>query len=902
MKQGHRWFDLLLRAFPPAFRRRHGDDMRDAWAQALAYARAAGRMRTAGFLVRTAIDVVGAGIRERISGRGPPTDDDGAIRTLGTGRGAWFSILDVRLGARMLTKHPGLTIVSTFALAVGIPVGLAPAHFVDGIIAPLPVPEGDRIRSLRLWSPALGQTVESTYLDYQVWRSDLDAFAEVGAFRETVHNVEPGEGGGRLVRGADITASAFDILRTRPVLGRYFTVGDETPGGEPLVVIGHDLWESTYAADPGIIGRTIRLGSTPHTVIGVMPEGFFFPERQQIWTPLPVQTVANPEESPAVSIFGRLADGLDDGDAQAEFSIVGLRSGPPGRDARLRPEIGPFANVVLPGLSGGLRGAPEYLASQAVALFILLVACVNVGMLIFARTAARATELSVRTALGAGRSRIVAQVFTESLVLAVLAAAVGLGFMAVVLKSMWRVLPAEWPGLLPFWIDWSITPKTAAMAVGLAALSATVSGVLPALRFTSPSIQANLSGARTGAGLRFGGMSSVLIVLDVAVAVAAVGMVAMTSDLIRAGTGPRAADGIDAEEYLAARVRLVGENATAGQADPGRLALLQEELVRAIAEEPLVRNVAVANTLPRMQHSARLVEVEGVLPPDDRRGFNVRTAHVDVDFFHALDQPVLQGRGFSAGDGTGADRSAVIVNTSFVTNVLNGQNAVGRRIRYRPWGDGEPGPWKEIVGVVGHLGMRMATAERDDGVYEPFLPGELSTIRLAVHVENDPGAFGARLRELAAEVDPALGVTVVGPLDEVFEGDWYFLIALGFGFSLLVGVLLALAASGIYAIMSFAVSERTREIGIRTALGAGRVDIVRSIGQRALAQIGLGVLLGLPLALDGFNGTDQGYFAGAGWTVLAGLSILILVAATACTGPVLRALRVQPKEVLTGEG
>jgi hypothetical protein len=255
---------------------------------------------------------------------------------------------------------------------------------------------------------------------------------------------------------------------------------------------------------------------------------------------------------------------------------------------------------------------------------------------------------------------------------------------------------------------------------------------------------------------------------------------------------------------------------------------------------------------------------------------------VDLDFFESLGQPILQGRAFDAGD-LGEERTAVIVNTSFVERVLGGQNPIGRRIRFHPWGDGEPGPWREIAGVIGPLGIRMASTEFDQGVY-------------------DPGAFASRLRTIVGEVDPEVIVDVTGPLDRVYEGDWYFLLALTAGGALLVGVLLALAASGIFAIMSFAVAERAREIGIRTALGAGRADLVRSIGRRAFAQIGLGVLLGTPILLDFFNGSDQGLFTGAGWALLVGVAVMVLVALVACTGPMLRALRVHPSEVLRAEG
>ena len=275
---------------------------------------------------------------------------------------------------------------------------------------------------------------------------------------------------------------------------------------------------------------------------------------------------------------------------------------------------------------------------------------------------------------------------------------------------------------------------------------------------------------------------------------------------------------IPADEYLAATVSLPfgegseGPGATHGTPGAGRWATAQEELVRRLRQDPRVSGVAVADALPRMEHPSRLVEAEGLEPPPDRRGTSTRVARVAVDFFASLDQSVLAGREFNAADLEGS-RSAVIVNTTFVRRVLGGQNAIGRRIRFVPWGDGEPGPWKEIVGVVGHLGTRMISPEDDQAVYEPVAPGELESVRLGIHVGEDPISFAPTLRTVAGQVDPGLIVSVTGPLDEVYEGDWYLLVAMTLGAGLLVRVLLALAASGIYAIMSFAVAERTTEIG-----------------------------------------------------------------------------------------
>lgn len=818
-----------------------------------------------------------------------------------------FSWLDVKLGVRMLARYPGLTLVSTFALAVGIPVGLAPGHFVDGLMAPLPVPEGRQIRTLRLWSPAQGHAVSTTTHDYEIWRTALSTFEDIAAFRQSAYNIGAETGGWTVVRGAEVTASTFSVLRAAPFLGRPILPADEAPGAPDVAVIGYDLWRSRFGGDPNILGRSISVGGVPRTVVGVMPQGFRFPMQEFLWTPLRVAPGQTAESAEPVQIFGRLAEGVDDARANAEFALVAERSAVPGRDDRLQPQVRPFAYILLPGMGGGLRASPEFLASQSLALLVLLVACTNVAMLVFARTATRGNELAVRTALGASRSRIVTQVFVECLVLTVLASGAGLLLLAALPDLIWRVIPGNWATALPYWIRWDVGLDTAARALALAAVGAVVAGVVPALRFTGKQVQSTIQRTRAGrSGVKFGGLPGFLIAADVAVAVTAIGFAMTAWDLVERAGSAETAVGIPADEYLAATIRLPvqggqGSGAAVGAERRSRMATIQNELVRRLREEPQVAGVAVADVLPRMDHPTRRVEVEGVDVGEHHRGFTTRVARVAVDFFGEMGQPILAGRDFNAGDAA-ENASAVIVNATFVERVLGGENPVGRRIRFVPRGDGEPGPWMEIVGVVGHLGMRMISPENDQGVYVPIAPGELETVRLAIHVRGDPLGFVPRLREVAADVAPDLIVSATGPLSDVFEGDWYLVLAMSLGAGLLVAVLLALAASGIYAIMSFSVAARTTEIGIRSALGADRRDVIVLVARRAVAQIAVGVLIGMPLAAL-FLVNDVGpRHVGAGKTLVVGILTMVVVGLAACTGPTLRALRIDPNAALKGDG
>jgi len=511
----------------------------------------------------------------------------------------------------------------------------------------------------------------------------------------------------------------------------------------------------------------------------------------------------------------------------------------------------------------------------------------------------------VRTALGASRARIISLVFTESLVLAVSAAGVGL----LLIDWLPSLLPSAIAEFVPYWIDVGVTGGTILGAFFLAVFSAAVVGIVPTLWATGQAVQRNIQRAAAGrSGIRFGGMSSALIVADVAIAVAVVGFAAGISDLLREGWVGQDAVGIQADQFLVVGLQLPGmePGADAGASDrsefTSRLAATQQELVRRLEAEPGIRGVAVGSALPRMQHVSSQIEMDG--ESGSARFSSVHHARVDVDFFQALEQPILSGRGFDAGD-LGENRSAVIVNTTFIDGVLGGRNPIGRRIRYRYMTgrrDGEAGPWHEIVGVVGQLGMDPVPA-RGAGFYEPAAPGEIYPVRLAIHVGDDPESFTPRLRTLLGEVDPVAVLATPMALNEVLTDDWYEAAAMALGAGVLVGILLMLAASGIYAIMSFSVAERTREIGIRTTLGARPGSIAFTVARRALAQLGVGVLLGMPIARWLFLQLQVGSkYPASVVALIVGVSVVVLIGLLACTAPTLRALRIMPTEALREGG
>lgn len=830
----------------------------------------------------------------------------------GRGHRGGISLLDVKLGWRMLWKHPLLTAVSVVSLAVGIPAGFAPSYGWDAVEAPLPVEEGERVVGLRHLNVESPGSSPTTVDDLAVWRESLTTFEALGAYRHVQHNLIVGEDGvGAAVAGAVVTASTFSILRVPPLMGRALMAEDEAPGGARVVVIGEDVWRSRLAGDPDVVGRTVRVGGVPHTVVGVMPASFLFPVHEELWLPLRDRPTGEPGVGAALRAFGRLADGATVEAAQREVEEVERRveGAFPSDRAPRRAEVLSFPVMATGGSKGGASADPDNWLATVVGLLILGVACANVGLLIFARTATRASELAVRTALGASRARIVGQVFVEALVLAVIAAGLGLLLLAWLPPRVmgWLWSEASVGGGMPWWFDFSVRPLTVAKALALAVVSAAVAAALPALRLTGRAASRNLQ--RSGAGgwsVRFGAVSSGLIVADVAVAVAVVGLCLGVADRMADLAPGSELEGIPASEYLAVRIELPEDPRARpdSAAHARRVAALHDGMVERLAAEPSVLGVATAEVLPRMEHGGSVVEVEGGLPGDHPTGgHHVDYARVVPGFFEALGRPVVAGRAFGTGDLEG-ERTAVIVDTNFVERILEGRNPLGRRLRYLPWSSqAEPGPWHEIVGVVPALGTNLLQPEQAAGIYHPAAPADLASFHLAVHAAGDPMDLAPRVRAHAAEVEPAAMVAPPARLDRVYPDDWRIIAGLLVASTVFAFVLLALAGSGIFAIMSFTVAQRTREIGIRGALGARRGDIAATIGRRAALQLGLGALLGMPVAgwlyfiirMDP-TATVTAFLAG----VVPGVTIMLMVGLAACSVPIVRALRITPTEAMRG--
>ena len=818
-----------------------------------------------------------------------------------------FSWVDVKVGLRMLRKHPMLNLAAIFALAVGIPVGLAPSHLARALEAPLPGDAEAQVRAIRYWDPLSSAVAPTWYGEFTFWAQTLHSFSSLGAFRTSSYNVASADGRAAPAAGAQLSASVFQMLGARPLFGRLFDAGDFAADAPDVVVIGHGLWSSRFGNDPEVLGRSIRIGRNLHVVVGVMRDGFAFPTNEAFWLPLRLASVGGVGEKVRVQVLGRLADGVSEQQAQAELSSQGppltsASANEAGERARLRAEVVPFGLLYLGLPAGGLASLPEFRLVQALMFVLLLVACGNVAMLVFARTATRLRELAIRTSLGASRARIVSQIFVETFLLAVIAAGVG------VLVFDWALDHVNVAGLadasaLPYWLSLGLTLETAVTALAFAAVSATVAGVVPAIAITGRAVAQNIRG---GSRVRFGRLTGALVVADIAVSVAAVGMAFAVSGHAMDLQAANRATGIPASEYLAVEFRLPVDGDVPDRLRV-QLAAAQRELVAALEREPGVRRVAVGDVLPRMEHRSRPYELDGVDRAPDAPLRWTRLARVDVDFLDALGTPILSGRDFVPTDAEEGPRVA-IVNSAFVERVLDGRDPIGRRVRFPTLSSTDNAAWYEIVGVVGPLGVNVVNANRGEAVYLPAAPGTINPMQFAVHTVMPPASLTSRVRELAMAVDPDLVMGRAAVLSDVRQGDWYILMGLATGLVVLVGVLIALATSSLYAMLSLSVTERTREIGIRAALGASHRALLITILKRSVVRIGLGAAIGLPIAarfVFELTGTpDGGGSVAQSMAVALGLStgIVAAVGLGSCLVPARRILAIQASEAMHADG
>jgi putative ABC transport system permease protein len=901
-----RLYALALLAFPPSQRAAYGGEMRAAFAHEYAARRRHSAAAAWTFALRALINAcaAGAGARWAYHRANPATT-------------AGISTLDVVLAWRMLRRHPGLSAISVFGIAIGIAVATGAFTIVTVLSdATLPLRDGHRLVSLFNRDIATNNRESRLLHDVAAWR-ELRSFDAIGIARTVSRNLIA-SGAVEPVTVAEISASAFRIAGVAPARGRHLLPEDEAPGADAVVVIGYGEWVRRFGGDAAIVGRAVELGGINHTVVGVMPEGFAFPINHGFWVPWRADTTAyRPRTGPSVKVFGRLAPGATIESAQAELSAAGVRASAasPETHQHLRARVVPYTYVF-----NDMDDPDNALAMRVIqfALVLLLViVCVNVAILVYARTATRQGEIAVRAALGASRRRIITQLFVEALALAGVAAAIGVVLIATALPLLEGAIAAVIDGPLPFWLRFELSTGSLVYAVALTLIAAAIVGVLPALKATGADVQARLQTLSAGGGSRMqmGRLWTLLIVAQVALTVALLpSAIYFTWDGLRLRTGDA---GFASREFLSATLaldRTLEPHPPAGEAAfAARYAGAAAGLDARLRERAAVRDVTFSMAAPG-QELAMVIAAEALAHRGDPADYNivegskaghlVRYNRVATNFFDAFEVPVILGRSFDAADAA-ADR--ILISRTLADTVFGDANPLGQRIKYvgrsrEAIADAVAiERWLEVVGVVADFPVN--EVEPIGRVYHAAAPAQIYPATIAVRVAGrDPEQFGGALRDTAAAVDPRLQIRDLSTAAIVVRREQGMFRLIGTTVGLVMLSVIILSAAGIYALMSFTVARRRREIGIRAALGADRNQILAGIFARVAAQLAIGAAIGMAASVALEQVIQGALFQNKGAVILPIVAAIMAIAGLlAALGPARQGLRIQPIEALREE-
>ena len=803
--------------------------------------------------------------------------------------------LDTRLGLRMLRRSWGLTLVGGLAMAVTIGLGASMFTIWDTLAGTtLPLDEGDRVVAIQPFDKAAQRVDRATPLpDFRRWRESLKSVEHVSAMRPIIPAVTARDGADDSVAAAEMTASGFQLARVQPLLGRPLMKEDEREGAEPVAVIGYQLWREGFSSDPAVLGQRIQIGDTPHIVVGVMPAGFRFPVNQRLWIPLRTNPLG--EVRPGITdvvVFARLVPGATLESAHAEVTTVGLlpHDAAAGTTAQREPRVVPYAAGMFPEVHSNswLPGVIFLLAA-----LLLIPPCANIAILVYARTVTRRDEFTIRTALGASRGRIVMQLFVEVLVLAAGAGIAGLLLAREFSGRLTGMVMPMGPANLPYWMDFKPSLATVLCVAGLSVLAAAIAGAVPAFRVTGRWRRSGVLGlGNRSAGARLGKTWTALLATQVALSLAILpSALEMLWGIFRPTiVAMIAGPGLPVEEFLTASLVMEGFDN------------LRIETVRRLTSEAGISGVTVSAVALFDEPDAE-IEVEASEGRDAEAHFN----SVDEKFFEVYGARFLAGRSFDASD-FGPGRTPVIVNRSFVTEVLGETNALGRRIRYR---DRESpaqretalvrrsaqheGGWHEIVGVVEDF----PRGNDDPTMFHP-MTGAPHPVSLTIRAPSGIRQSALRLREVASGLDPQLRVGRLRSLDEMYWEGRSFDHMFGFMLGAATMIVLLFSMAGIYTLMAFIVAQRRREIGVRAALGAQPRQLLIGIFGRAAVPLLIGAMAGCVIALRLHSYLP---IAEAGGRSIPGIvpasaALMIVVGLLAVAGPARRAIRIDPTEAL----
>jgi len=802
---------------------------------------------------------------------------------------------DFKYSARMLLKAPGNTVVSVIALALGIGLTTTMFSITYGVIfRGLPFEASHRIMFLTRNNPAEDiQRMGVPVHDFLDWREQQTSFEDLGGFYNGTVNVSGLEGRPERFSGAFVMAGGLDMLRVPPLMGRLFVEGEDQPGSPHVTVLGYTVWQNHFGGDPDVVGRTLRVNGEVSTVVGVMPEGFYFPMNEQLWVPYRQNTAEmERDEGTWLGVFGRLKDGVSREAALAEFSTIAQRLAMeyPETNEGVGATVEPYTErFVGPELSALL-----YTMLAAVFL-VLVIACVNVANLLLARVSVRSKELAIRSALGAGRLRIVMQFLSETFTLAAVGAGLGLVIAWVGIRLFDNAVARSEP---PYWMAFELDGAVLVFAIALTVVAAVMAGILPALKASGAKVNEILKDESRGtSSLRIGKLSRSLVVAEIALSC---GLLVAAGLMIKSVVNLGNLDfGLDTEGVMTARVGLFESDY------PDETARLQffEQTVARLEAHPAVAVASLASGLPTTGRGGRPhFAVEGEIYEADQDYPLARQIIVTPKHFETFGVSVLQGRDFGTQD-TRDNLPVALVNLPFAEKYFPGESPIGRRIRVGESDSEEP--WLTIVGVVPDMYLDPPENEEPEGFYVPLSQSDARFLSIAVRpVGGDAAALAPVLRDEVMAVDSDMPIYWVRTVaDEVAENTWIFKV-----FSTLFVVFgaaaLFLGAVGLYGVMAFYVSRRTQELGVRMALGAEASDVLRLVLKQGLWQLGIGLFLGLGIAALLSRGLEVLLFQVEPWDPMMFIGITLVLFAVGMLAtyvPARRATLVDPVQALRYE-